>query len=270
MSILTPVAETITPAETTPGRAASRIIPRLDIKAPNLVKGIHLEGLRVIGDPAEHALRYYEQGADELLYVDIVASLYERNSIVDLVERTASQILVPLTVGGGIRSVEDIHTLLRAGADKVAINTAAVRRPKLIAEASRVFGSQCIVLSLQAKRQPNGTWEAYTDNGRERTGLDAIEWVKRAVDLGAGEVLLTSVDMEGTRKGFDRELIRRIGPELGVPVIACGGAGSIHDVSDALHAGADAVAVASLLHYKTETIGSIKAGLHERGHEVRL
>src|SRR5262249_28328675 len=159
----------------------------------NLVKGIHLEGLRVIGDPAEHAVRYYEQGADELLYIDIVASLYERNNLTDLVARTASQIFVPLTVGGGVRSIEDVNSLLRAGADKVAINTGAVRRPELITEASRMFGAQCIVASIEAKRH-GASWEVYIDNGRERTGLDVIDWARRVVELGAGEVLLTSVD----------------------------------------------------------------------------
>jgi cyclase len=246
-----------------------RLIARLDIKGPNLVKGIRLEGLRVMGDPAEHALRYYQQGADELLYVDIVASLYERNNLVDVVRRTASSIFVPLTVGGGLRSVEDISTMLRAGADKVAINTAAIRRPALLSEASRSFGSQCIVLSIEAKRRPNGGWEAYTDNGREKTGLDAVEWARRAVDLGAGEVLLTSVDQEGTRRGFDLELIGALAPSLPVPVIVCGGAGSIEHVNQAVAHGADAVAVASLLHYRTETVGSIKQGLRDQGVEVR-
>jgi imidazole glycerol-phosphate synthase subunit HisF len=253
-----------------PGTLASRVIARLDIKGPNLVKGIHLEGLRVMGDPAEHAVRYYHEGADELLYIDIVASLYERNNLVDVVARTASQIFVPLTVGGGIRKVDDITQLLRAGADKVAINTGALRRPELITEASHIFGSQCIVVSIEAKRRTQGGWEAYTDNGRERTGVDAVEWAHRAVDLGAGELLVTSVDMEGTRRGFDLELVEAIGPKVGVPVIACGGAGSIDHVASAVRAGADAVAVASLLHYKTETVGSVKAGLRARGLEVRL
>lgn len=254
----------------TAGGLASRVIARLDIKGPNLVKGINLEGLRVIGDPAEHAVRYYHAGADELLYIDIVASLYERNNLIEVVERTASQIFVPLTVGGGIRKVDDVTRLLRAGADKVAINTAAIRRPDLLTEASRTFGSQCIVVSIEAKRRPQGGWEAYTDNGREKTGIDAVEWAHRAVDLGAGELLLTSVDMEGTRKGFDLELIRAIGPHVNVPVIACGGAGHIDHLADALRAGADAVALASLLHYRTESMGSVKAGLRERGLEVRL
>lgn len=252
------------------GTLATRIIPRLDVKAPNLVKGIHLEGLRVMGDPAEHARRYYEQGADELLYVDIVASLYERNSLADLVERTAREVFVPLTVGGGIRTSDDIHKLLRAGADKVAINTAAVRRPDLLREASRIYGSQCIVLNVEAKRRTQGGWEAYTDNGREKTGLDVVEWVKRAVDLGAGEVLVTSVDREGTKKGFDLELVRALGPLVPVPVIACGGAGSLADVVAARENGADGVAVASVLHYKTHTVRDLKQALRDAGDEVAL
>jgi cyclase len=249
-------------------RPALRVIPRLDIKAPNIVKGIHFEGLRVVGDPAEYAVRYYEQGADELLYVDIVASLYERNSLVEVVERTASQVFVPLTVGGGVRTMEDITRLLRAGADKVAINTAAVRRPAFITEASRAFGSQCIVLSIEAKRRGSG-WEAYTDNGREHTGLDAIEWAHRAVDLGAGEVLVTSVDMEGTRRGFDLGLVQAIAPALPVPVIACGGAGSADDVAAAADVGADAVAMAAMLHSRAETIPGLKDALADRGVNVR-
>ena len=176
---------------------------------------------------------------------------------------------VPLTVGGGIRKLDDINTLLRVGADKVAINTAAVRRPELIEEAARMFGSQCIVLSVEAKQQPAGHWEAYTDNGRERTGRDALEWVRQAVDLGAGEVLVTSVDKEGTRRGFDLPLIRQLADGLPVPLIACGGAGSIADVAEAYEAGADAVAVASILHYETQTVSSLKRGLAGAGLEVR-
>jgi cyclase len=252
------------------GDVPTRVIARLDIKAPNLVKGIHLEGLRVIGDPAEHALRYYQQGADELIYIDIVASLYERNNLTDLVARTASEIFVPLTVGGGVRTIEDVNSLLRVGADKVAINTGAVRRPALITEAARSFGSQCIVASIEAKRRQSGSgWEAYIDNGREKTGLDVVEWAQKLIELGAGEVLLTSVDKEGTRKGFDLELVEALGRKLEVPVIACGGAGSIEHVEQGIRAGADAVAVASLLHYKTETIASLKAGLAAAGIEVR-
>ena len=247
-----------------------RIIARLDIKAPNLVKGIHLEGLRVVGDPAECAVRYYREGIDELVYIDIVASLYQRNGLTDLVARTAEQVFVPMTVGGGIRSLEDISALLRAGADKVAINTAAVQRPELLREAAQVFGAQCIVLSVEAKSVAPGKWEAYTDNGRERTGLDVAEWVRKAVDLGAGEVLLTSVDREGTRKGFDLELVRALAPITRVPVIACGGAGSARDVAACLDARADAVALASVFHYGTYSVGSLKSELAAQGFGVRL
>ena len=247
-----------------------RVIARLDIKGPNLVKGIHLEGLRVMGDPGEHATRYYEGGADELIYIDIVASLYERNNLTEVVEKTAAHLFVPLTVGGGIRKIDDITQLLRVGADKVAINTAAIRNPDLIREASRTFGSQCIVVSIEAKRRPgNNGWEAYTDNGREKTGLDVIEWSKRAVELGAGELLITSVDKEGTKKGFDLELVEKLAA-LPIPVIACGGAGSIDHVYQAIEKGADAVAVASLLHYKMETVSSLKTRLRNRGIDVRV
>jgi cyclase len=248
---------------------ARRVIARLDIKGPNLVKGIQLEGLRVIGDPSAHALRYYEQGVDELLYIDIVASLYGRNNLVDVVRKTAAEIFVPLTVGGGVRSIDDIRTLLRAGADKVAINTAAVGRPELISEAARVFGSQCIVGSIEAKRRVQGGWEAYTDNGRERTGRDVVEWTRRLVELGVGEVLLTSVDNEGMQRGLDLELIRAVGRDLPVPLIACGGTSSPANMAEGYAAGADAIAVAALLHYKKETVGTLKSGLRERGIEVR-
>lgn len=246
-----------------------RLIARLDIKGPNLVKGIHLEGLRVIGAPATYSRRYYEQGADELLLIDIVASLYGRNNLADIVQQTAAEVFVPMTVGGGIRTVEDVYRLLRAGADKVAINTAAIARPALIAEASRIFGCQCIVVSIEAQKQPDGRWEAFTDNGRERTGIDAVEWAKRAVDLGAGEVLVTSIDREGTRKGFDLPLVAALGPILGVPVVACGGAGTVAHLGDALTAGADAVAIASLLHYDLATVGDCKRSLAEGGFAVR-
>jgi len=227
-----------------------RIIPRLDIKGPNVVKGVHLEGLRVLGRPELFAPRYYAEGADELLYMDTVASLYGRNSLEDIVRRTAEQVFVPMTVGGGIRSVEDIRRLLRAGADKVAINTAAIRDPRLIAEGADAFGAQCIVLSVEARRAPDGRYECLTDNGRENTGREVLAWVEEAVRLGAGEVLLTSVDREGTGKGFDLELTRRIATAIGVPVIAAGGAGSVAHVLEAVTEGrADAVCIASLLHY---------------------
>lgn len=227
-----------------------RIIPRLDIKGPNLVKGVHFEGLRVLGRPEWFAARYYEEGADELIYLDIVASLYGRNNLVEIVSRAAEQIYIPLTVGGGIRSVEDMQQLLRAGADKVAINTGAVQRPELIREGARAFGSQCIVLSVEAKAREPGRYECLIENARQRTGLDVIDWVQRAVELGAGEILLTSVDREGTGRGYDLELTRKVASLVPVPVIASGGAGNIAHVREGILEGrADAVCAASIFHY---------------------
>jgi cyclase len=227
-----------------------RIIPRLEIKGPNLVKGIHLEGLRVLGSPQEFARYYYQDGADELLYMDVVASLYERNSLLDIVEKTSREIFIPLTVGGGIRSLDDIRKALLAGADKVSLNTAAIRRPELIKEAATCFGSSTIVISIEAKKQFNGSYEAYVDCGRERTGLDVFSWARRVEELGAGEILLTSIDQEGTRKGFNLELIKRVSKEANIPIIACGGAGEIHHVHDVItQADADAVCLSSILHY---------------------
>lgn len=247
-----------------------RLIARLDIKGPNLIKGIHLEGLRIIGSPAEHALRYYEQGIDELLYMDSVASLYGRNHLGDIVRSAAENIFVPMTVGGGIRSVDDATQILRAGADKVAVNTAAVATPQLITDIARRFGSQCMVLSIEAKQIGAGRWEVYTDNGRERTGLDVIEWVKRGVSMGAGEILLTSVDREGTRKGFDIDLVRAVSAEVSVPIIASGGMGSSEDmVAVARDGGADAVAMADILHYKRAGVGDIRAHARAAGLGVR-
>lgn len=227
-----------------------RLIPRLDVKGPNLVKGIHLEGLRVLGHPQAFARFYYEQGADELLYMDVVASLYGRNSLLDLIAQTAREIFIPITVGGGLRSLEDIQAALRAGADKIALNTAALKRPELIREAAERFGSSTIVVSIEAMRHPDGSYEAYTDNGRERTGVSAFQWAIRAAELGAGELLITSIDREGTGKGYDLELTRRIADSVSIPVIACGGAGRIEHVAEVLSAGhANAVCIASLLHY---------------------
>lgn len=234
------------------------------------MKGIHLEGLRVMGAPADFAARYYREGADELLYLDVVASLYGRNGLLDLVERTAREIFVPLTVAGGVRSTADVHALLRAGADKVAINTAAVQRPELLREASHVFGSQCIVLSIEAKRMAPGKWEVYTDSGRERTRLDVVDWAKKAVDLGVGEILLTSVDQDGTRRGFDLDLIAAIGPHVHVPVIASGGAGTPEHVAEALRAGADGVSLGTMLHFQLASIGAIKEHLRGAGEVVVL
>ena len=242
-----------------------RLIPRLDIKGPNLVKGIHLEGLRVLGKPEEFARHYYEAGADELLYMDLVASLYGRNSLLDIVSRTAREIFIPLTVGGGLRTLEDIQQVLRAGADKVSMNTAAIRRPELIREAARRFGSSTIVVSIEAIHTPAGSYEAYTDNGRERTGVDAVAWAVRAAELGAGELLVTSIDREGTGKGFDLELTRRIAEAVSIPVIACGGAGRLEHIAEAVQqGGADAVCVASVLHYRlARELRSVTNGVGE-------
>jgi cyclase len=247
-----------------------RLIARLDIKGPNLIKGIHLEGLRVMGSPNEHALRYYQQGADELIYMDCVASLYGRNHLGDIVKAAAKDIFVPMTVGGGIRSVDDATEILRAGADKVAINTAAVANPQLITDIARRFGSQCMVLSIEAKQVGSDRWEVYTDNGRERTGLDVVEWVKRGVVMGAGEILLTSVDKEGTRKGFDVALVKAVSAEVAVPVIASGGMGKPDDLLAVVNeGGADAVAMADILHYKRAEIGDIRATAENAGLGVR-
>ncbi len=247
-----------------------RLIARLDIKGPNLIKGVHLEGLRVVGDPQEYARRYYEAGADELVYMDIVASLYGRNSLTGIIGRAAQDIFIPMTVGGGVRSVDDAKQLLRAGADKVAINTAAVRRPELVTEISRRFGSQCMVLSIEAKRIAENRWEAYTDNGRERTGLDVLEWAQRGYELGAGEIMLTSVDREGTRKGFDVALVKSVAELLPIPVIASGGMGLPEHLVQVVREGkADAVAMADVLHYKRFGLPQIRAAARAAHIPVR-
>jgi cyclase len=247
-----------------------RLIARLDIKGPNVIKGIHMEGLRVMGDPQAFALRYYEQGADELLYVDVVASLYGRNSLQDTIKRAAQDIFVPLTVAGGIRSVEDVRAILRAGADKIAINTEATKRPELIRDVARQFGSQCMVLSIEAKSIAPGRWEVYTDNGREKTGLDVVDWAQRGVELGAGEILLTSVDREGTREGFDVDLVAAVSRAVPVPVIASGGMGQTEHLLDVVQRGkADAVAMADILHYGRATFADIRRAAHVAGIPVR-
>lgn len=246
-----------------------RLIARLDIKGENLIKGIHLEGLRVIGSPQEFALKYYEQGADELLYIDIVASLYGRSKLTEIVRKTAHDVFIPMTVGGGIRTVADVDELLRAGADKVAINTAAVKDPTLISKVSQTFGSQCMVLSIEAKKQASGNWEVYTDSGRERTGIDAVEWARRGVELGAGELLVTSIDQEGTKKGFDLGLLHSISNAVSVPIIASGGYGQPQHLTDVLASGVDGVAFADCLHYKRSTISELKEISRGEGFWVR-
>ncbi|MBC7505780.1 MAG: imidazole glycerol phosphate synthase subunit HisF [Sandarakinorhabdus sp.] len=246
-----------------------RLIARLDVKGSKLIKGVHLEGLRVVGDPQEHALRYYEQGADELLYVDVVASLYGRNSLHDIVRRATQDVFVPITVTGGLRSIDDVRDVLLAGADKVGINTAAVARPGLIREVSQRFGSQCMVLSIEAKRVAPGRWEALTDTGRECSGLDVVEWAKRGVELGAGEILLTSVDQEGTRGGFDTALIAAVAAAVPVPVIASGGMGTMAHMIDAVTHGSDAIAIADMLHFKRATLPQVRAAAIAAGLGVR-
>lgn len=247
-----------------------RLIARMDIKAPYLIKGVHLEGLRKIGDPQEFARAYYEAGADEILYVDIVASLYNRNNLTDIVRYTAENVFIPITVGGGIRSLDDVEAMLRCGADKVAINTAATARPELIGEVAQRFGSQCMVLSIEAKKCGENRWEAFTDNGREHTNLDVVTWARKGAELGCGEILLTSVDREGTRNGFDINLVRTVSEAVRVPVIASGGMGSVDHLMAAVRDGkADAVAMADVLHYKRLSISQIRQGAYEAGLSVR-
>ena len=247
-----------------------RLIARLDIKGPNLIKGVHLEGLRKIGAPNEYAKKYYQQGIDEIIYMDIVASLYGRNGLMEIVEKTTKDVFVPITVGGGIRSIEDVEMALRAGADKVAINTAAVKRPELIREVAQRFGSQCMVLSIEAIRRSEEKWEAYYDNGRERTGIDVLEWAKRGVAFGAGEILLTSIDQEGTAKGFDTELVKSVADAVTVPVIASGGMGcKEHFVDVVVNGHADAVAMAHVLHYDKLSVPDIRQCARRQTIHVR-
>ncbi|MEK8023319.1 MAG: imidazole glycerol phosphate synthase cyclase subunit [Candidatus Hydrogenedentota bacterium] len=250
--------------------ALLRLIARLDIKSPNLIKTIQYEGLRVMGAPHDFALKYYHAGADEIIYMDIVASLYGRNHLTELLQTTAAEIFIPITVGGGVRSVDDARALLRAGADKVAVNTAATKRPELIKEIAETFGSQCMVLSIEAKRRKEGGWEAFRDNGRERTGLDAVEWAGRAHELGAGEILLTSVDREGTRKGYDIELLAAVTSVVPIPVIAGGGMGTCAHIVEAVRqGGASAVAMADVIHYDRMSISQIRSEAAAAGLNVR-
>ena len=253
---------------------AKRIIPCLDVTAGRVVKGINFVGLRDAGDPVEIARRYDEQGADELTFLDITASSDGRDLIVAVVESVAAQVFIPLTVGGGVRSVEDVRRLLNAGADKVSINTAAVQNPELVKEAAARYGSQCIVVAVDAKRVPGADplrWEVYTHGGRKATGLDALEWGRRMEQAGAGEILLTSMDRDGTRIGFDLELTRAFSDALTVPVIASGGVGNLDHLADGVLQGrADAVLAASIFHYGEFTVRQAKERMADRGIEVRL
>lgn len=252
---------------------AKRIIPCLDVDAGRVVKGVNFVGLRDAGDPVEVAARYDEQGADELAFLDITASSDGRELILPIVEAVAARVFIPLTVGGGVRSVADVRRLLNAGADKVSINTAAVQNPQLIAEATGHYGSQCIVVAIDARRVPGGAplrWEVYTHGGRNPTGLDALEWGRRMQQLGAGEILLTSMDRDGTRQGFDLELTRALCDALDIPVIASGGVGKLEHLADGIVEGhADAVLAASIFHYGEFTVQQAKQLMAERGIEVR-
>ncbi len=250
---------------------AKRIIPCLDVNAGRVVKGVNFIELRDAGDPVEIARRYDEQGADELTFLDITASSDARDIILNVVEQVADQVFIPLTVGGGVRSVEDVRRLLNAGADKVSINTAAVNNPQVVAEAAGKVGSQCIVVAIDAKQTSPGKWEVFTHGGRNNTGLDAIEWARKVVSLGAGEILLTSMDRDGTKIGFDLGLTRAVSDAVAVPVIASGGVGSLEHLAEGVSAGhADAVLAASIFHFGQHTVREAKELMRARGIEVRL
>ena len=248
-----------------------RIIPCLDVKAGRVVKGTNFVGLRDAGDPVELAATYDIEGADELVFLDITASVEERKAMLDVINKTAGEVFMPLTVGGGISTVDDIRNALRAGADKTSVNSAAVKNPQLIAEGAKLFGSQCIVLAIDARRCGENKWEVYVHGGRTPTSIDAIEWAKQGVALGAGEILLTSMDADGTKNGYDIPLTKAVSEAVNVPVIASGGAGKLEDFYEVLtEGGADAVLAASVFHYKTFTIQQVKEYLRDRGIEVRI
>jgi imidazole glycerol-phosphate synthase subunit HisF len=253
---------------------AIRVIPCLDVDAGRVVKGVNFRNLRDAGDPVELAAAYDREGADELVFLDITASAEHRDTMIDVVARTADQVFIPLTVGGGVRSVEDVDALLRAGADKVSLNTAAVARPELLSEVAGRFGAQCVVISVDARRvvedpPPPSGFEVTTHGGRTGTGLDAVAWAARAAELGAGEILLNSMDADGTQGGFDLELISAVRAAVHVPVIASGGAGQVADFAPAVDAGADAVLAASVFHFGEIKIGDVKQALRATGHPVR-
>ena len=248
-----------------------RIIPCLDVKAGRVVKGTNFVGLRDAGDPVELAATYDLEGADELVFLDITASVEERKAMLDVINKTAGEVFMPFSVGGGISTVDDIRNALRAGADKTSVNSAAVKNPQLIAEGAKLFGSQCIVLAIDARRCGENKWEVYVHGGRTPTGIDAVEWAKQGVALGAGEILLTSMDADGTKNGYDIPLTKAVSEAVNVPVIASGGAGKLEDFYEVLaEGGADAVLAASVFHYKTFTIQEVKEYLRDRGIEVRI
>lgn len=261
------MAEAVT---TRDGHWRVRMVSRLDIKAPNVIKGVKMDGLRVVGDPGEMAVRYYEAGIDELLYVDVVASLYQRPAVLELLRSASASIFLPLTVAGGVRTVDDARGLLSAGADKVGLNTAAIARPSILTELAREFGSQGVVLSIEAKRRPGGWWEALTDCGRERTGVDVVEWIGKAEGLGVGEVLLTSVDQDGTLRGFDLPLVEAAGQATSLPVVVSGGAGSTEDVDEMLRgASVSGFAVGRAFHEGKLDPRELRTALRAAGHDLR-
>ncbi len=248
-----------------------RVIPCLDVTGGRVVKGVEFVNLRDAGDPVEMAAVYNREGADELVFLDITASSDSRNTMIDVVRRTADQLFIPLTVGGGIRSVEDIRGLLSAGADKISINTAALARPELISEGADIFGTQCITVAIDARRKEAGTWEVFTHGGRRSTGIDVVAWAARVAELGAGEILLTSMDRDGTLAGYDLPLLEAVSAAVNIPVIASGGAGTLPHFAEALQPGrADAVFAASVFHFGTMRIAEVKQYLHDQGLPVRL
>ncbi|MCF3962866.1 imidazole glycerol phosphate synthase subunit HisF [Streptomyces fuscigenes] len=248
---------------------AVRVIPCLDVDAGRVVKGVNFQNLRDAGDPVEMARLYDAEGADELTFLDITASSGDRETTYDVVRRTAEQVFIPLTVGGGVRTADDVDKLLRAGADKVGVNTAAIARPELLREIAERFGRQVLVLSVDARRTPSGAFEVTTHGGRRGTGIDAVEWAERAADLGAGEILLNSMDADGTKDGYDTELIRAVRARVRIPVVASGGAGRLADFAPAVESGADAVLAASVFHFGDLRIGEVKTTLRDAGHPVR-
>jgi len=250
---------------------AKRVIPCLDVHAGRVVKGVNFVSLRDAGDPVEVAKRYDEAGADELTFLDITATSDDRDLILSMIEAVASQVFIPLTVGGGVRSVADVRRLLNAGADKISMNSSAIANPQLVADASAYYGSQCIVVAIDAKRDGDGGWQVYTHGGRKATGLDAVAWAREASALGAGEILLTSMDRDGTKSGFDLALTRAVSDAVSVPVIASGGVGTLDDLADGVLDGhADAVLAASIFHYGTFTVGEAKRHMASRGIPMRL
>jgi imidazole glycerol-phosphate synthase subunit HisF len=248
-----------------------RLIARIDVKNEFVIKGIHLEGLRKIGDPNEIAKRYYDEGVDEIIFMDAVAAYYDRNNLSHIIEKATNDVFVPITVGGGIRSVDDIQTALNSGADKVAINTQAVRTPNFIEEASKIFGSQAIVASIDAKKISAEKWVVYTDNGREPSIIDVIDWVKELEQLGAGEIMLTSIDKEGTKSGFDDDLNSLVSNVASIPLIVSGGAGNkLHCAQAISKNGTDAIAIASILHYEIDSIRSVKEEINNSQINIRI